>query len=511
MDDESTPWVDVDRSNVSNLRGALAPGQFYRRDGARLTGDADPSLLKVSAGRDELHEAYHDFDRAHVVMLVESGIVPAAVGATLLDGLARMEREGHLDVRRESGYGCHAGEAYLIDRFGEETGGWIHVGRSTRDLRETAKRIAAREKLLALVEACLDLCASYAERADEYAEAVLPTYTRFQHAQVTTFGSYLLSLERPLERDVRRLWGAYERINVSPTGTASGTTTDFPIDRETTAALLGFPELADSATDVDKSSDVHLEASFAPVYVLHDVAVAAESFLLWSGREYGLVDFRDELCGTSSIMPQKKNPLGLVVVKNAANDAIGAAASQLVASRSFGDRGSVALDALDDARDAVETFETMLDGSTFDAKRGEELVYEDWALATDVAGFLVRDADLPWRTAHGITAVLCRLFLDDDRSITDLRAADVEAVAEAYLDREVRVDADGLDAAVDATRAVEVRAHVPGSPAPSRTREGVRATEAFVEEWRDRVAAERERLAAAEATLDARVSTLRGE
>jgi argininosuccinate lyase len=506
MDRETTLPIDED---LSHLRGSLAPGQFYRRDGARLSGEADPSLLKVSSTSDEFHEAYHDFDRAHAVMLTESGILPDGVGEDLLDGLDRLESEGLVDRRERSGYGCHVGEAYLIAELGEDIGGWIHVGRSTRDLREVARRVVAREKVLDLLDACLSLCETYAERAGEYADAVFPTYTRFQHAQVTTFGAHLLSLERPLERDVERLWGAYTRLNVSPAGTASGTGTDFAIDRETTADLLGFDGVADSATAVDKSSDVHLEASFAPVFVLHDVAVAAESFLLWSGQEYGLVDFPDDLCGTSSIMPQKKNPLGLVVVKNRVNDAIGAATRELVASRSFGDRGSVALSALDDAREAVQQFETLLSRLSFDREAGEALVYDDWALATDLAGFLVRDADVPWRTAHQITAILCRAGIEAGVGITDVDADDVDAAAEAYLGREVAVDPSGLAETLDATRAVEARADLPGSPAPSRTREGIGTTEEFVEHHRERAATVRGRLADANDRLEARGAEIR--
>lgn len=302
----------MDDQDYSRLHGTLAPAQFYRRDGARLTGEIDPSHLKLGTTPQAVHAAYHDFDKAHAVMLAETGVIPSGVGAALLDGLAAMEAEDHLAYREESEYGCHAGEAFLIDTLGEDIGGWLHTGRSTRDLRETATRLAAREKVLDLISTLLDLCAEYVKRATEHIDAIAPSFTRFQHAQVTTIGFHLLSLERPIERDIERLWSASERLNVSPAGTAAGTGTGFPIDRERTASLLGFASVADNATDVDKSSDIHLESAFTPVIALHNIAVAAELFLLWSSHEFGILEVPDGLCGTSSIMPRRRTPSGLL-------------------------------------------------------------------------------------------------------------------------------------------------------------------------------------------------------
>lgn len=493
--------------SITDLYGSLAPGQFYRRERARLTGEADSSLLKVSTKTDELHEAYHTFDKAHIVMLAEMGILTDDIASSLLDGLKEMERAGHIEIREQSGYGCHAGEAYLIENLSEDIGGWIHVGRSTRDLREVGKRMVAREKLLSLIEGCLDLCETYVDRADKYVDAVVPTYTRFQHAQVTTFGFHLISLERPLERDIQRLWDTYSRLNNSPAGTAAGTGTDFPIDRNFIANLLGFESVADNATDVDKSSDVHLEGCFVPVFILHNIAVASELFLLWSSEEFDLLKIPDELCGTSSIMPQKKNPLGLVGVKNNVNDAIGEAVSQLIASRSFGDRGSISLSALDSASNSLEKFDEILQKATFDRETGENLVYEDWALATDLASLLVREANLPWRSAHQITAILCRESIEANKSITDIKVDDISAVAEAYLNREIAVREESLDSVLDASRAIEAREGVIGSPAPNQVRNQIHKTETFIQNQREQFASERERINEADEHLTGHVDT----
>ncbi|MFP9061667.1 lyase family protein [Natrialbaceae archaeon A-chndr2] len=494
--------------SLDNLYGSLAPGQFYRRDGARLRGQTDPSLLKVSSQNAEFHEIYHLFDKAHVVMLARNGVISDEVAASLLLGLKEMEGENHIKIRQESGYGCHAGEAFLIDNLGEEIGGWIHIGRSTRDLREVGKRVVARNHILSLIEKCLDLCETYTHRAEEYNNAVMPTYTRVQHAQVSTFGFHLLSLERPIERDIQRLWNLYASVNESPAGAAAGTATDFSIDRSQTATLLGFETIADNATDVDKSSDIHLEGNFVPVILLHNIATATDQFLLWSSEEFGLVEIPDEFCGTSSIMPQKKNPLGLIKIKNHVKNAVGETMSQLVDSRSFGGRGNIAVPVFDAAFESVEIFNKILLKTTFDRERGEQLVTEDWALATDLTSLLVREAEIPWRSAHQIVAILCRQCIEENRTITDVQVQTIVEIAEEYLECDFEISEDGVEDVLSPTRAIRARKNVIGSPAKNQIADQIRSTEKFMLKQHNRLTSEKERLESAQKQLEEEIQDI---
>jgi len=165
----------------ATLYGKVAPGEFYRKAGARLTEDADPSQIAHKVGTSErtlpLLRAYHSFDKAQVVMLCEEGLIPREDGTAILRAFREMEATGWEQVRRGGGHGLFSGEAYLIEKLGEEIGGKIHLGRSSGDLNSVSARIGLREKLLNVMEAELKCRDAYLKLAERHLETVLPTYT----------------------------------------------------------------------------------------------------------------------------------------------------------------------------------------------------------------------------------------------------------------------------------------------------------------------------------------------
>lgn len=497
-----------DRSDIYGSRAH--GGQFYRRAGARLTEEQHESVVDLSGGDvpKGLHEGFHAFDEAHVVVLAEQGLVPEDAASKMLSALREMEAEGAVEPREASGHGPHAGEAYLIETLGGSVGGHIHLARSSHDLANVAVRYVLRQKLLDLLDACFDLVEVYADRAAEYTEAVVPTYTGLQHAQVATFGFYLIGWAHPIRRDTQRLLELYDRVNTSPAGAAVGTTSDFPIDRERTAELLGFDGLLGNAGDVDKSFDVTLECSTTVATLMANLGQVADQLLVWYSREFELVGMPDRFAGTSSIMPQKKNPHTIQSVQRDTNGVIGEVADAFVGAKNLGGGCTIPFDAVDTAVSAVETWTEFVGHLTFDEDRGEELVYRDWALATDIAGALVHEADLPWRTAHQITAILVRQSLEADRSVTEVTSGHVDAAAREYVGEPLGIDDSTLDEVIDARRAVTARAGVPGSPAPEQVSKEIDETREAVEQGRSDVASRRQALEAAEKRLDAAVDDL---
>lgn len=197
------------------------------------------------------------------------------------------------------------------------------------------------------------------------------------------------------------------------------------------------------------------------------------------------------------------------MVKNQVDDAIGNAMSTLAAGRSLDGRANVPLASLDGARRAAETFENILAHSTFDCEAAEDLVYEEWALASDLSTHLVRTADIPWRSAHQIVAILCREAIKDGRSVHDIQPADVESVAASYLGQDIVLSAEALEEALDASHAVATRGATTGTPAPERVRNQLASTEAFLTDHRDRLREERAVLAAADDRLAESVARVR--
>lgn len=494
--------------------GTLVPGrEFYRRPGARLDEAEDPiaRTAYASDGNRLAHRAFHRFDKAHQVMLAEEGIVPIEKAAANLRGLRDMEAEGEIDVRRSSGHDCHAGEAYLIEELGEETAGWIHAGRSTGDLFAVARRYTAREATLDLMDACLTLIEAYCDAAEEFKDAVMPNYTLHQHAQVGTFGWYLIGWERPIERSYRRFADLYGRVNESPAGLAAGTTTDFPIDRERTAELLGFEGIVDNAEDgLHADFDLRLEALSGATTLASSIAFAADRILLWNTLEYDLVDMPDRFFGTSSIMPQKRNPAAVRNVQGGASPVIGRLMEAYADARGMSGSPGVFVDVFEDITSQAEGWAKILRAVEFDRELAEERVYLDWALAADLAGTMAREAEIPWRWAHQITAILVRRSIEAGRDVREVTSEHVDEAAREYIGDPLSLDQTSIDEVIDARRAVEARSDVPGSPAPKQVDDQIERSRDRLQTWRDELRGRRSALEGADEKLDRAVDAIIG-
>lgn len=494
---------DETLEDLSSLSGTSAPGeQFYRRAGARLAAPPAPSVNRVSQSPAALHAGYHAFDLAHALMLREQGLLPPDVGRRMLEGLLTLEDEtgDPVPARESIGRGAHSGEAHLIDKYGEAVGGWLHTGRSSHDLSAVATRYVLRDRLLTVGSSLVDLIETYAVRAGSYTAVPMPTYTGLQRAQVGTIGYRLCSQAFPLTRDLGRLITCYDRLNRSPAGAAAGTTTDFAIDRERVASLLGFDDVLQNAEDIDKSVDHLLEVGFTIATSAATVGRAADTFFLWFSDEWEIVDLPDELCGTSSIMPQKKNPHSIQAVQRGTNELIGEAIQQFIAVKNLS--GGVQYDPalLRRFTETLDTLRAVVDGATFDTDRARALVAADWALATDLAALLTKQCGIPWRSAHQIVAVLVREYKATDRSLTNVAAADLETIAEAYLGDRPTVPTTALETLCDPAQAPARRAGIIGSPAPEQVADQLETLRTRAEMYRDQLTERRVALDHAHAT-----------
>ena len=213
----------------------------YRTAGIRLREEMLPQLSKIYGGHMEAFlPAVHAFDKAHAVMLVEEGLLALPAGIATLRGLRQMEAEGVVESRMRAGGGLHSGEQYLIRLLGEDIGGRFHLARSSGDLSTIGINILQREKLLALMRAVNRLRRVLIELARQHTDTILPGYSFGQHAQPMTLAHFWLSWAATLARDFDRLHGAYRRVNVSPAGAAIMVGSNFTVNRERTAELLGF-------------------------------------------------------------------------------------------------------------------------------------------------------------------------------------------------------------------------------------------------------------------------------
>jgi argininosuccinate lyase len=255
-------------------------------------------------------------DLAHLIMLFEQGIVDRAEANKIFAVLKSLHDGGIKMVDLEPGFeDIHmAIEEYVIKEAGA-TGGMLHTGRSRNDKVACDLRMKTREDLILLSKALLGLVIALLEVSEKNTLTLLPSFTHLQHAQPTTFAHHLLSYVNSLMRSVDRLEEAYARINLCPLGAGAVTTTSFPIDRDRTAELLGFEEVLENSMDAVSSRDYMVELASVASLISLDISRISEELILWSTSEFSFIELSDSFASTSSIMPQKKNPDVLEIIR----------------------------------------------------------------------------------------------------------------------------------------------------------------------------------------------------
>jgi argininosuccinate lyase len=452
-------------------------------------------------------------NRAHVVMLVEQDILTPADGATILRGLDTVEDDLTPDTLREDLDLYFNVERRLESMIGA-VAGRMHTARSRNDLQACYQRMAVRETLEALIGDVLALRATVLDLAARHVESVMPGYTHTQPAQPITFGHYLLSVHDALERDEDRLRNAWHRTNRSPLGAGALATTGFPIDRERAAALLGFDGLIEGSIDSVASRDYILEALNACVGLASTASRMSADLIAWSGWEYRFVEIADGYASSSSIMPQKKNPLALEHTRAKLANVLGAytAAAALTKGLPFThsrDTGSeifhLTFDGFGEAGLVARVLAATLSSLTVHVDRMSAGADGGYATATELADALVRRCGLAFRQAHDIVGTMVSVAVRDGLAPADWT---VEQLRDIARDHGVDVSAltsDDLRQSLDPTHNVSQR-HVTGGPAPREVRRMLEARRAGLQDAQAALSQLRARMEQAERALAARVS-----
>ncbi|MGX1788188.1 argininosuccinate lyase [Bosea sp. NPDC055332] len=416
---------------------------------------------------------------AHLVMLREVGLIDEGDATSLAAALIALREAGaeaiECDPAREDGYFNF--EAALMQQAGAEAGGRLHLGRSRNDINATLDRLTARRVALDLAGCCIALRRALLERAQDHAATVMPGYTHLQPAQPITFGFYLAGVAEALARDTQRLLDAYGAIDLCPLGACALAGTSVPIDRARLAALLGFEAVMLHAQDAVTSRDYAHDLSAAMLSLASTWGRFAQDLYVWGTQEFALISFPDRIVGTSSIMPQKKNPIAIEYLKASAGEVLGGvvASFAIVKGGHFshaGDTGRSALaplwpalrltrNALTVARIVTEAVEPEIGTMSVRAAAG-------FSTATDIADCLVREAWLSFRQAHHVVAELVRAALAAGIAPTALSPEDVSHAAETVLGRPVTLSTDQLARAIDPTQSVTARRSA-GAAAPEET------------------------------------------
>ena len=257
--------------------------------------------------------------RAHVVMLAGQRIIPRRDARLLISGLKNLEKVWKsggfkLDPSQED---VHSKvENWLIRKYGLEVGGKLHTARSRNDQVALDMRLYLRDCALAFIFGLSSLIQMLIRQAQKHREIITPGYTHHQLAQVTTLGHIWLSFAEAFSRDIRRFQDWFDRFNENPLGSMTGYGTSFPIDRPLSSKLLGFDRPCSNSLDpIQNRWEAEGELGFGVCAMMNHLSSMAQTLILFSTAEFGLVKLDDAYSTGSSMMPQKRNPDPLEVMK----------------------------------------------------------------------------------------------------------------------------------------------------------------------------------------------------
>lgn len=380
-----------------------------------------------------------------------------------------------------------------LERASGELAGKMHTARSRNDIAITLYRMTLRRELLALADAVLQVRSAVLDLAGRHVETIMPAHTHTQPAQPTTLAHYLLAVAEFLARDFDRIQAAFAHVNLSPLGACAITTTGFPIDRAMTAKLLGFDGLAENSYGAIASIDYVTESAAALAIAMINSGKFVQDLLLWSTREFGFVRLGDAFVQSSSIMPQKRNPVALEHARILASRALGEAQAVLTCAHNtpFGDINDseddlqpLVFTMFADALRSLRLLAGLLKCADVDRDHLARRAAGEFMTVTELADTLVRREGMSFREAHARVAAAVRAAGSDDRP---------SAVAEALQSQSpsVSLSREEIERALDPENFVRTR-RVAGGPAPevvsealSRARQGQARFEQWIQSKRE--------------------------
>ena len=382
--------------------------------------------------------------KAHVAMLAAQGIVSSDDEAAITKGLDKVlaEIEGGTFVFRRHLEDIHMNvEARLAEIIGAPAGR-LHTARSRNDQVATDFKLWVRDAADGLDAQLKDLQVALAEKALAEAATVMPGFTHLQVAQPTTFGHHLMAYVEMFGRDASRFADARRRMNECPLGAAALCGTSFPIDRHATAAALGFDRPTANSLDSVSDRDFALEVLSAMAISAMHLSRLAEEIVIWTTPQFHFIALSDKFTTGSSIMPQKRNPDAAELVRAKIGRIIGALTGLLVVMKGL--PLSYAKDMQEDKERTFDAFDAfalcvaatagMVRDMVPDARAMKKAAGSGYATATDLADWLVRTLNMPFRDAHHVTGRIVGLASDRKIDLDKLSLAEMRSVEPRITD-----------------------------------------------------------------------------
>lgn len=402
---------------------------------SRLGNDLSGITLDyVSSINDDSEIAIYDIlgSQAHSIMLYEQKIISKSDVKKILSALESLKNE-NFDPNSDAEDIHELIESLVIKKAGMASGGKMHTARSRNDQIVLDIRMKIRDDINILCACLLDTIEALVSVAKNHQKTIMPLYTHLQQAQSGLFSHYLLAHADVLFRDLDRLYVTYGRINESPLGAGPVGGTSIPIDRHSTAKMLGFKGIIENSIDATSTRDFVAEYVSTVAIMMTNLSKISEDFVIWSTTEFSFIELADEFTSPSSVMPQKKNPDILELTRGKTAEIIGNLTAILstikgLASGYGRDLQQIKSSIWSTSKTSISALlilKSMLLTLTVNEKQMKKTAESSNLIALDIAEKLVLEG-IPFRTAHKITGSLVHLAHKGKKSLNKLTAAEIK-------------------------------------------------------------------------------------
>ncbi len=423
-------------------------------------------------------DGFRRIDRAHLVMLVETGILDREQAGKIAAALEAIDRD--IDPEKLVYTGEVEDFFFLIEkelkaRIGVDIAGRLHTARSRNDIDQTLFKLGLKERIDALMVKARKLLDAMIATADWEKETLIVAYTHGQPAQPTTFGHYLAAAIEVLIRDIERFAEAREIVNLSPMGAAAITTSGFPIDRARVAELLGFAAPLRNSYSCIAAVDYTTSTYSAIELMFLHLGRLIQDFQFWTSFEVGQIYVPNALVQISSIMPQKRNPVPIEHMRHLASQTFGRARTVLDVMHntpftdmndSEGETQGMGYEAFHAAGRVLDLLAAFVAQISIDPQRVADNIRRSCITITELADSLVRLEGLSFRQAHEIAATVARAVVAKGGGLSDDGYEPFLAAFEELAGRRPGVDKAQFAEIVSPEHFVAVRARF-GGPAPA--------------------------------------------
>ncbi len=402
---------------------------------SRLDTDlSDITLDYVSSINDDSEIALYDIlgSQAHTLMLYQNNIITKNDVKKILSALENLKKE-KFDSSSEAEDIHELIESLVIKKAGMTSGGKMHTARSRNDQVVLDIRMKIRDDINIICNCLLDTIESLVSVAKNHQKTIMPLYTHLQQAQAGLFSHYLLAHTDVLSRDFQRLYDTFQRVNQSPLGAGPIGGTSIPIDRHSTAKMLGFDDVVENSIDATSTRDFVAEYVAMISILMTNLSKIAEDFVIWSTSEFSFIELADEFTSPSSVMPQKKNPDILELTRGKTAEVIGNLTAILTTIKGLASGYGRDLQQIKSSIwstskisiSALLILKSILLTLKVNEKQMKKVTESSNLIALDIAEQLVQEG-IPFRVTHKIAGTLVQLAHQSKKPISKLTLTEIK-------------------------------------------------------------------------------------